>query len=69
MTKDLMIAKKNITNSLVKDGYEILLSNGKIVRVKLSEGLAKRNIKNGMFSDWVNDEMDFIESIRNSLKQ
>lgn len=66
MAKEIVTAKNNVINSLVKDGYEIPLENGKIARVKMSERLAKRNIENGMFSDWINDEVDFIESIKNS---
>lgn len=63
MAKELNLAKKNIVNSLVKDGYEIVLNSGGIARVKLNKSLAKKNINDGIFSDWVADEISYLESI------
>lgn len=64
MEKNLEKARETVVNCIVKDGQEFILNDGKIIRVKTSRKIARKIIKSGMFSDWVLDEKNYLDTIK-----
>lgn len=56
-------AKNNVINSLVKDGFEVIDENQNVTRDFLSEEEARELVEEGVYSDWVNDETDYLNSL------
>lgn len=51
----------NIIHALKKDGQLINLTSGKEIKIYPRKKIAIKMINDGWFSDWIEDEKDFLK--------